>query len=371
MTNFQDPDGIASGVDGSSTIERILQIAMETGASDIHLKADVQPVLRIDGNLRSINNLPPFTPAAIKTLIDSLLTDQQRKTLEVSHELDASLLFAGKVRVRVNVYYDISSYGCALRLIPLVVPSIDKLGLPPVLKTLLTQKSGLILVTGVTGAGKSTTLAAMINEINRSQATHIYTIEDPVEFIYDPVCSLITQREIGLNSLSFAGTVKAALRADPNVLLIGEMRDPETVLASLNAAETGLLVFSTLHTGSAPKTIQRILGMFEPKDQETIRNQLAACLKAVVCQQLVPLPDGGRVAMHEIMVVTPSIKEAILFNDLDRLQEYMRNGSYDGMCTMDDSIFKAYSSGLIEGDVAQEFALNKDEMSRVLRGAHS
>jgi len=372
VTESTEPDDIISGASGKMVpIEQILQIALENNASDIHLKAKMQPVLRIDGNLRAISSLPAFSAESVRCLVHSLITPAQKKVLEENFEVDISIDFPGKVRVRASIYSDIDAYGCAMRLIPLAVPSMNKLGLPAVLKTLTQNKSGLILVTGVTGAGKSTTLAAMINEINRSRATHIYTIEDPIEFVYQPVCSLITQREVGFSTLSFARSVRSALRADPNVLLIGEMRDAETVTAALNAAETGLLVFSTLHTGSAPKTIQRILGMFEPKDHETIRSQLANALRAVICQQLVPLVDGGRIALHEIMVVTPSIQEAIMFNEFDRVWEYIKNGAYDGMCTMDDSLFKVYSSGLIDGDVAQAYALNKDEMSRVLRGAHS
>lgn len=372
MTGSTEPDGIISGASAKMVpIEQIVQIALDNKASDIHLKAGLQPVLRIDGNLRTVSNMPAFTAESIRCLVYTFLTPGQKKALEHDFEVDISIYFPGKVRVRASIYSDINAYGCAMRLIPLAVPSMSKLGLPPVLKTLSENKSGLILVTGVTGAGKSTTLACLIDEINRNRSTHIYTIEDPVEFVYEPVRALITQREVGFSTGSFAASVKSALRADANVLLIGEMRDAETVRAALNATDTGLLVFATLHTASAPKTIQRVLSMFEPKDQETIRSQLANSLRAVICQQLLPLADGGRMAAHEIMIVTPSIQEAIMFNELDRVWEYIRNGSYDGMCTMDDSIFQAYSSGLIDGDTAQAFALNKDEMSRVLRGAHS
>jgi len=198
---------------------------------------------------------------------------------------------------------------------------------------------------------------------------HIYTVEDPIEFIHTPIRSVITQREVGFNTKSFSAAVRSALRADPNVLLIGEMRDPDTITAALKAAETGLLVLSTLHTLSATKTIQRILGVFDPKEQEAIRMQLAYCLRAVICQQLLPLTDGGRKAVHEIMVNTPSVQEAILFGDLDKLNEYIQNGAYDGMQTMDSAVYECYSNGLIEGTTAIDYSLNREEMERSLRGA--
>lgn len=329
----------------------------------------MQPVLRIDGHLRAITSMPILDRESLTSTLMSMLTDRQKKAFEENLELDTSIVFPGKARIRLNMYTDIQSFGCAMRLVPLQVPTLEQLRLPPIIEKLTHLKSGLVLVTGVTGAGKSTTLASMISEINRREAAHIYTIEDPVEFVHKPVRSVITQREIGFSTRDFAGAVRAALRADPNILLIGEMRDAETMLAALKAAETGLLVFSTLHTASATKTIQRILGIFEPKDQEAVRMQLAYALRAVICQQLLPLVDGGRKAFHEILVNTSTIQEAILFGEFDKLSEYMRNGAYDGMCMMDDSIYQAYSAGQIEGKVAHEYALNRDEMERALRGA--
>ncbi len=351
------------------TIEEIVHVAVENRASDIHLKAGMQPILRIDGQLRAITTMPVMEPGALRSMLMALLNPAQRKNFEENLELDASFVFPNQARVRINVYTDVQSVGCAMRLVPIHVPTLDQLGLPPIIKKLTHLKSGLVLVTGVTGAGKSTTLAAMIDEINRREPSHIYTIEDPVEFVHRPVRSVITQREIGISTKNFSTAVRTALRADPNILLIGEMRDPETMVAALKAAETGLLVFSTLHTRSATKTIQRILGIFEPKEQDAIRMQLAYALKAVICQQLLPTLEGGRKAFHEILINTSTIQEAILFGEFDKLSEYMRNGSYDGMSIMDDSIYKAYSDGLIAGDVANEYALNTDEMERALRGA--
>lgn len=363
-------DGLSSlSLPGPATLEEIVHVAVENCASDIHLKAGMQPILRIDGQLRAITTMPLIAADGLRSMLMGMLTPEQRKSFEENYELDASLVFPNLARVRINMYTDVQAVGCAMRLVPLRVPTIQELQLPPIVEKLTHLKSGLVLVTGVTGAGKSTTLAAMIDEINRRETAHIYTIEDPVEFIHRPIRSVITQREIGITTKNFVSAVRTALRADPNILLVGEMRDAETMVAALKAAETGLLVFSTLHTRSATKTIQRILGIFEPKDQEAIRMQLAYALRAVVCQQLLPTLAGGRKAFHEILVNTSTIQEAILFGDFDKLGEYMRNGSFDGMCVMDDCIYKAYSDGIISGDVANEFALNTDEMDRALRGA--
>lgn len=363
-------DGLSSlSLPGPATLEDIVHVAVENHASDIHLKAGMQPILRIDGQLRAITTMPLLEPQALRSMLMAILTPEQSLSFEENFELDASIVFGNQARVRINMYTDVHSVGCAMRLVPLKVPTIEELGLPPIVEQLTHLKSGLVLVTGVTGAGKSTTLASMIDEINRRQTSHIYTIEDPVEFVHRPIRSVITQREIGTTTRSFVSALRTALRADPNILLIGEMRDAETMVAALKAAETGLLVFSTLHTRSATKTMQRILGIFEPKDQEAIRMQLAYALKAVICQQLLPTLSGGRRAFHEILVNTSTIQEAILFGEFDKLNEYMRNGSFDGMCVMDDCIYKAYSDGVISGDVANQFALNTDEMDRALRGA--
>ncbi|MBS1954620.1 MAG: PilT/PilU family type 4a pilus ATPase [Cyanobacteria bacterium SZAS-4] len=351
------------------TIEEIVHVAVDNRASDIHLKAGMQPILRIDGQLRAITTMPVMEQEALRSMLMALLNPVQRRNFEENLELDASIVFQNQARVRINMYTDVQSVGCAMRLVPLKVPTLAQLGLPSIIEKLTHLKSGLVLVTGVTGAGKSTTLASMIDEINRREPSHIYTIEDPVEFVHRPVRSVITQREIGISTKNFSTAVRTALRADPNILLIGEMRDAETMVAALKAAETGLLVFSTLHTRSATKTIQRILGIFEPKDQEAIRMQLAYALKAVVCQQLLPTLEGGRRAFHEILINTSTVQEAVLYGEFDKLSEYMRNGSYDGMSIMDDSIYKAYSDGLIAGDVANQYALNTDEMERALRGA--
>lgn len=351
------------------SIEDILELAIEYKASDIHLKANMPPVFRIDGLIRSVPDLPVLDPETLRHMIFGFLTPRQQQLFEENFELDCALLFGDSARVRVNVYLDIDAVGCAMRIVPIDVPTTDELGLPPVIDKLTKERQGLILVTGVTGAGKSTTLAAMINNINQRDAMHIYTMEDPIEFVHRPKCSIITQREIGFTTKSFANALKAALRADPNVLLVGEMRDPTTIQMALRAAETGHLVLSTLHTASAPKTIQRILGAFDPGVQEAIRLQLANALKAVIAQQLVPMMGGGRLCIQEIMICTTSIQDAILKGEIDGLYEYIKASSYDGMQTMDGALYNAYREGLVDADIARQFALNQGEMDRILRGA--
>ncbi len=353
------------------SMEQILDLALECKASDIHFKANMAPVLRIDGHIRSVMGLPVFDGDTLRSMLLGLLNRRQQQLFEENLELDTSLLFADKARVRVNLYTDIDAVGCAMRIVPLEVPSLEHLHLPPILEQFTHWRSGLILVTGVTGAGKSTTLAAMMDAINSREPLHIYTMEDPIEFVHRSKKSVITQREIGYHTKNFGTALRSALRADPDVLLIGEMRDAETMSWALKAAETGHLVLSTLHTASAPKTIQRILGVFSPSEQEAVRMQLAYSLRAVVAQQLIPLMEGGRLAVHEIMVNTLTIQEAILRGEIDELYEYIKNGSFDGMQTMDGAIFEAYREGFIDGQTAREFALNQAEMERVLRGASS
>jgi twitching motility protein PilT len=353
------------------SLDEILDLALEYKASDIHFKANMPPVFRIDGLIRSVPGLPVFDPDTLRSMLMGFLTPRQQQLFEENYELDAALLFSDKARVRINLYLDMDSIGCAMRIVPLQMPTIDELGLPPVIDEMTKNRSGLILITGITGSGKSTTLAAMVNSINMRDPLHIYTMEDPVEFVHSPKCCIITQREVGFTTKSFGNALRSAMRADPNVLLIGEMRDPETILLALRAAETGHLVLSTLHTMSAPKTIQRILGAFQPDVQEAVRMQLAYTLRAVVAQQLIPLLGGGRMAVQEIMVVTSAVQEAILRGEIDSLLEYIKNGQYDGMQTMDGTIYNCYREGLIDADTARNYALNGQEMDRILRGAVS
>jgi twitching motility protein PilT len=351
------------------SLDKLLDLALESKASDIHLKSNLPPAFRIDGRIKAVPGWPAISGADLRKSLIGLLNPKQQEKFEREMELDTAIVFEDKARVRVNLYMDIDSIGAAMRVVPLEVPTIGQLALPPVVEKLTHARSGLILVTGVTGAGKSTTLAAMVDAINEREPGHIYTIEDPVEFVHRSKKSVVTQREIGFSTKSFAGALRAALRADPNVILIGEMRDTDTILNALKAAETGLLVLSTLHTQSAPKTIQRILGAFDPGEQEAVRTQLAHTLRAVIAQQLIPVRDGGRMAVHEIMVNTLSIQEAILGQEIESINEFIRNGGYDGMQTMDGAILTAYKDGLIDADTARSFAIDGNEMDRILKGA--
>lgn len=351
------------------SMEEILDLAVEYKASDIHFKANASPVFRVDGRIRYLPGLPVFDADTLRSMMVGMLNRRQQQLFEENMEIDTALLFADKARVRINLYTDIDSVGCAMRLVPLEVPTIEQLGLPPIIEQLTHSRNGLVLVTGVTGAGKTTTLAAMIDAINRREALHIYTMEDPIEFVHRPKKSVITQREIGYHTKSFASALRSGLRADPNVLLIGEMRDAETMMWAMKAAETGHLVLSTLHTSSATKTIQRILGAFNPSEQEAVRMQLAYTLRAVIAQQLVPLAEGGRMAVHEIMVNTLTITEAILRGEIESIHEFIRNGSFDGMQTMETAIYDAFRQGFLDGETAKEYAPNSNEMDRILKGA--
>ncbi|MGH9548501.1 MAG: type IV pilus twitching motility protein PilT, partial [Terriglobales bacterium] len=252
MTNPGGYDGQTAAPDSLQVpIEEIVALAVEYKASDIHFKAGSPPVFRIDGQLRTFPGLPAFNAENLTAALIGLLNRRQQKLFEEQLELDTAIMFAGKARVRVNIYTDVDSLGCAMRIVPLRVPTLDELGMPPTIERLTRLRSGLVLICGITGAGKSTTLASMVSEINRRDAQHIYTIEDPIEYVHKPIRSVITQREVGYSTKSFASAVRSALRADPNILLIGEMRDPDTMLAALKGAETGLLVLTTLHTSSA------------------------------------------------------------------------------------------------------------------------
>ncbi len=353
----------------SAVMREIIHAAIECGASDVHFKSGLPPVFRVAGKLTTARDIAPISAATIRSVLYSMITSEQQALFEHRLELDVAVHLTPELRGRLNLYNDIDTPGGALRLIPSVIPSLEELGAPPIVAELTKRKSGLILVTGVTGAGKTTLLAAMIDSINQRESRHIYTIEDPIEFVHKSARSLVTQREIGQSTLGFDRAVRSSLRADPNVLMVGEMRDRETVLAVLEAAETGLLVLSTLHTNSAIKSVQRILSLSNQNEKDALRVQLSNILQAVICQQLVPLIDGGRRAVHEVMVKTASVTEAIELGEYDKLEEYIKNGSFDGMQTMDESLHQLFTEGHIEADTAVAAAVNQESMTRALRGA--
>jgi twitching motility protein PilT len=346
-----------------------LRTALAKGASDIHIKANNPPMLRIDGRIVPTEYKVLSNDEAKQSLY-AIMTSEQRMVFEERKELDLSLEIDGLARFRMNVYSELGNIGAALRVIPMDPVPLDELNLPPVFKKMALERQGLILVTGPTGSGKSTTLAAMIDFINNTKDVHVVTIEDPVEFVYLNKKSIITQREVTTDTKDFPTALKYALRQDPDVILIGEMRDQETILSAMKAAETGHLVFSTLHTTDAVQTINRILNTFQPHEREALRHELASVLRACVAQRLVPRSDGpGRVAIHEIMIGTPTISDLIMKNQIDSCYDIIQQGAMDGMQTMNMALFQFYQDEVISLDDALSHSMNPNELQRMMRGA--
>lgn len=357
-----------ASVDGVS-IDQLCAMAVEVGASDLHITTALPPTVRIDGRLYTL----PFerlSPMDTQRLIYDILTDRQVERFEREHELDFSYGIRGLGRFRVNAYMQRGSVAGALRAIPTSVPSIAELSLPEVILDLTARHSGLILVTGQTGSGKSTTLACMINHINHTRSCHILTIEDPIEYLHSHALSMVNQREIGEDSLSFAAALRSALREDPDVVLIGEMRDLETVEAALTVAETGHLVFGTLHTRSAPQTIDRIIDVFPPHQQEQVRVMLSNCIEAVITQQLVPRIGGGRVPAVEIMIATSAIRNLIREAKTHQMPTVIETGMHYGMQTMDGSLADLVRRGVITHEEAAARALDPENFQRLLMARH-
>ncbi len=325
----------------------LLQSAVDAGASDLHLTVGQPPVLRIHGELVRMD-LPRLTPVDTSEMFEQVVPEWQREVFQQQGEVDFSLSFPGTGRFRINAFRQRGTIGMACRLIPQAIPSLETLGLPPVVGELTNRRQGLILVTGPTGSGKSTTLAALIDRINRERADHILTIEDPIEFLHRHQRSIVNQREVGTDTKSYANGLRAALREDPDVILIGEMRDLETTQAAVSAAETGHLVLATLHTPGAAETVHRILDIFPPYQQQQIRTQLALVLQAVISQQLLRRADRtGRVVAAEILVVTPAIRNLIREGKVHQINAMMQAGSQFGMQTMEQALQNLYQRGLI------------------------
>ncbi len=348
----------------------LLKYARERGASDIHLKPGNPPVIRVFGRLFPVKDYPELTESQIENIIDTILRPEQMECLEKNLSVDVG--FSDSYgRYRVNIFRQKGKYALALRIIPAKVKTIEELNLPPVIKKIAMEERGLILVTGVAGTGKSTTLASVLDYINKNKTVNIITIEDPIEYELKEDRSLISQREVGLDTKSFYAGLKEALRQDPNVIMVGEMRDLETVSTAIMAAETGHLVMSTLHTLDAKETINRIVSIFPSHQQEMVRSQLASVLKAVISQRLVPRKDKrGRVPAVEIMVVTERIKEMILFPErLSEIYDAIAEGYLPyGMQTFDQSLFYLYKRGLISKETALEYATHKESLRLRLDG---
>jgi twitching motility protein PilT len=352
-------------------LDHVLGAARQLGASDVHLKSGLPPVFRIKGDLRTLRDTPPLTAEVIGTFAVNLMNDQQRDHFEKHHDADLSYGTPDGVRYRVNVFRQRGQTGMVLRLIPPEVPGFEKLNLPPAVQKLCEEERGLILVTGITGSGKSTTLAAMIDFINRARACHIITVEDPIEFMHKDRRSVVNQREIGFDAESFAQALRAALRQDPDVILVGEMRDEETVETALHAAETGHLVMSTLHTLDAVETVNRIIGIFPPHQQGQIRLGLAAVLRGVISQRLVSRADGkGMVPAVEILVQTARTRE--LMEDPKRTREIrdaIANGRNPyGMMTFDQCLADLVQRRLISYETALASSTTPDDFALQFRG---
>ena len=348
---------------------QLLKEVVERKASDLHIAPGSPPRIRILGDLVPLTEYGVLSATDTKNLIYSVLTDAQKKKLEEELELDFSFGIKNIARFRGNAYFQRQSLAAAFRLIPFEIPDFDSLGLPPVVKNFAHKDKGLVLVTGPTGSGKSTTLASLIKIINDTYPYHIITIEDPIEFVYNHNKSLITQRELGSDTKSFARALRASLREDPDVILVGEMRDPETIEAALTAAETGHLVFSTLHTNSTIETINRIVDVFPAEKQSQIRTQLSFVLVGAVAQKLLKRKDGrGRVAAAEVFIPTPAIRNLIRENKLHQIYSMMQTGQAStGMITMNQSLAKLCVEGIIDLEEAKKVSPDVKELETLIR----
>jgi len=354
-------------------LDELLRLVVEKRGSDLHLAAGVPPVMRIDGQLYA-TNYESMTEFEVQRMVYALLTDEQIRSFETDYELDCSYHLRGVSRFRVNVYRDRGAVAGAFRVIPSKIPTIRELGLPLVLEDLSRRPRGLILVTGPTGSGKSTTLAAMIGQINNERSVHIITIEDPIEYLHTHKRSLINQRELGSDTRSFAQALRHALREDPDVILVGEMRDLETMSLAITAAETGHLVFSTVHTNNAAQTVDRIVDVFPPGQQEQIRIQLSNNLEAVLSQQLLPRAGTpGRIAAMEIMIASPAVRNLIREAKAHQITSIIQTSAHHGMQTMDQCLRDLYQRGLITYEEAMGRAMNQEELKKMLftRGEES
>ena len=354
---------------GVLSIDDLLHLMVERGASDLHLKTGSAPMIRIDGELTPAT-YEILTPEGVRAMIESILTDEQKARFIAEKELDLAYSVPGLSRFRVNVYLQRGSWGAALRVIPARPLSLDELKMPPIVKDLALRPRGLCLVTGPTGSGKSTTLAAMVNHINENRRAHIVTIEDPIEFLHKDKNCVISQREVGFDTHSFALALKHVLRQDPDVVLIGEMRDLETTSIAISAAETGHMVFATLHTNSAATTVDRVIDIFPPHQQQQIRMQMSVTLEGILCQTLVPKSKGGgRVMAMEIMPVVPAIRNIIREGKSHQIPNAIMSGSQWGMQSLDMALRNLYQQGLITYEDALSKCSSPEEFNRLIGGA--
>ncbi len=349
------------------TIEEMLKIAKDAGASDVHITVGVPPKMRVNGKLITMD-FDRLMPADTVLLLDEIMNDYQKECFEKNGEYDMSFSIIGQGRYRANAYKQRGSVALALRVVGTHVPSAESLGLPPSVIDLYQRKRGLVLVTGPTGSGKSTTLAAIIDKINSSRECHVITLEDPIEYLHQHRLSMVNQREIGLDSKNYATALRAALREDPDVILVGEMRDFETISVAITAAETGHLVLSSLHTIGAASTVDRVIDVFPSHQQQQIRVQFANVLEAVVSQQLIPKADGsGRVAAFEVLHANHAVRNLIREAKSHQLMSVMQTNRKIGMIAMDEAIMQLYTQGAVTRDMAIQFAQDPDGMANKIR----
>jgi len=353
-------------------IPELLEVVLERGASDLHLTAGTPPTIRLHGDLIRLDDYADLTARDLQGMIYAILPQKMRERLEQELELDMSYSLPGKARFRVNVYFQRDSLGAAFRLIPYEIKNLDDLSLPSVVADLARYPRGFVVVTGPTGSGKSTTLAGMVDIVNRERQAHIMTVEDPIEFLHKHNRCIVNQREVGADTHSFSQALKHVLRQDPDVILVGEMRDLETIATAITAAETGHLVFATLHTQDAPQTIDRIIDVFPPHQQQQVRVQLATTLQGVVTQQLVQTADGhGRAVAVEVLVCTPAVRNLIREGKTHQIYSIMQAGGRFGMQTMDQSLSNLVKAGKVTQQMAYERCHDPEELNRLIGGSGS
>jgi twitching motility protein PilT len=349
-------------------IELLLEEVVKRDASDLHLQVGLPPMIRVDGALGPVHGSPALNEEGVENLVFSLLDDDQKQILMRDKEFDFSFAFGDLGRFRVNAFHERGNIAAALRLIPSNIRTVEDLKLPPVINKFTEYPRGLVLVTGPTGSGKSTTLAALIDKINSEKAMHIITVEDPVEYTHQSKRSVIVQREVHYDTFSFSAALRSSLREDPDVVLIGEMRDLETIAAAITIAETGHLVFATLHTNSASQSIDRMVDVFPPHQQPQVRAQLGNMLQAICSQRLIPALSGGRIAAAEILIATPAVRNIIREGKNYQLEAVIQTGAEHGMQSMDRTLVNLVHSGVISYEEARNYAVDLEELDRLMRG---
>lgn len=353
---------------GQPRIEILLEEVIKKKASDLHLQVSLPPMLRVDGGLVPVSGAEALTEESIEALIFAILDEDQKRILLKDKEFDFSFAFGDLGRFRVNSFHERGNLAAALRLIPNEILTVEQLGLPQTVSKFADYPRGLVLVTGPTGSGKSTTLAALIHKINMEKAAHIITIEDPIEFTHKSKKSVIVQREVHYDTYSFSAALRSVLREDPDVVLIGEMRDLETIASAITIAETGHLVLATLHTNSAAQSIDRMIDVFPPHQQPQIRSQLSNILMAICSQRLIPAIGGGRIAAAEVLIATPAVRNIIREGKSHQLEAVIQTGAEHGMQSMDKTLVTLIHNGTISYDEARNYAIDLDELDRLMRG---